>query len=61
MFHATVDCSASHSLIYQFSFIKQNMPRAGPHTIKVVVKGEKGHLSTGTTITHLLFEESVDK
>ena len=54
----TVDCSASHPLIYQFAFIKRDMNGAGPHTIKVVVRGEKGQLSSGTAITHLLFEEA---
>ena len=56
----TVDCSASHPCVFQFAFIKRGLSGLGPHKIKVVVKGEKGHLSAGTAITHLLFEESVD-
>jgi hypothetical protein len=57
---ATVDCSASGPLLYQFAFIKRGLSGAGPHTIKVVAKGEKGHLSSGTAITHLLFEEATE-
>jgi hypothetical protein len=57
----TVDCSASHPCVFQFAFIKRGLTGPGPHTIKVVVKGEKGQLSTGTAITHLLFEGSVEE
>jgi hypothetical protein len=57
----TVDCSASHPCVFQFAFVKRGLAGPGPHTIKVVVKGEKGQLSTGAAITHLLFEESADE
>ena len=58
--HATVDCWASDPLIYQFAFVKRGLQDTGPHTIKVVVKGEKHPLSTGTAITHMAFEESAE-
>jgi hypothetical protein len=58
---ATVDCSASGPLLYQFAFVKRGISGRGPHTIKVVVRGEKGQLSSGTAITHLIFEEAVQK
>jgi hypothetical protein len=57
----TVDCSASHPCVFQFAFVKRGLSGPGPHTVKVVVKGEKGQLSSGTAITHLLFEESDDR
>jgi hypothetical protein len=56
----TVDCSASQPLLYQFSFIKRGLGGPGPHTIKVVAKGEKGQLSSHTAITHLQFEEAAE-
>jgi hypothetical protein len=58
---ATVDCSASLPTVFQFAFIKRGLSGDGPHTIKVVVRNEKGHLSTGATITHMLFEEAAEK
>jgi hypothetical protein len=57
----TVDCSVSHPCVFQFAFVKRGLSGPGPHTVKVVVKGEKGQLSSGTAITHLLFEESDDR
>ena len=58
---ATVDCSALLPTVFQFAFIKRGLSGDGPHTIKVIVRNEKGHLSTGATITHMLFEEAAEK
>ena len=57
---ATVDCSATLPTVFQYAFIRRGLSGDGPHTIKVVVRNEPGHLSTGTSIAHMLFEESVE-
>lgn len=56
----TVDCWASAPLVYQFAFVKQGVSGNRPHIIKIVVKDEKNRRSTGTAITHMLFEESLE-
>lgn len=56
---ATVDCWASAPNPYLFTFIKQGLSD-GWHTIKVVVRGEKGPWSSGTAIRHMLFEYAAD-
>jgi len=58
--HTTVDCWASHPLCYQFAFVKRGLDGAGPHTIKIVLTGEKNALSSGTAITHMAFEVLID-
>jgi hypothetical protein len=57
---ATVDCWASETSVRQFAFIKRDLSENKPHTIKVVVKGAKGPLSSGTKIQHVLFEHAAD-
>jgi hypothetical protein len=57
---ATVDCSAMLPTVFQYAFIKRGLNGNSPHAIKVVVKNERGHLSTGTSITHMVFEESAE-
>ncbi len=56
---AVVDCWASEPTLFQFAFIKRGLTK-GPHTISVVAKGEKGPLSSGTAIRHMLFEHAAD-
>ena len=46
--------------VYQFGFIKRGLSDGRAHTIKVVVKGEKNAISTGTAIKHMLFEYSAE-
>jgi hypothetical protein len=56
----TVDCWASLPSAFQFAFIKLGLNGDETHTIKVVVKNEKNTLSSGTMISHLLFEYSAE-
>jgi hypothetical protein len=55
----TVDCWAVNPSFFQFAFIKQGLSDSS-HTIKVVVRGEKNALSTGTAIQHMSFEYSAE-
>jgi len=41
---------------YQFSFIKTGLDPKRPHTIRIVVRGDKNAGSAGTTIRHIGFE-----
>lgn len=56
----TVDCWASVPTELQFAFIKRGLDGTVPHTIKIVAKNEKGPLSSGTVIRHILFEHAAD-
>ena len=56
---STVDCWAADTNPYQFGFIKRGLG-GGPHTIRVVVTGEKNPNSSGTGIKHMFFEYSAD-
>jgi hypothetical protein len=51
----TVDCSATEPVIYQFAFMRRGLTD-GPHSIKIVAKGERGQLSSSANLTHLEFE-----
>ncbi|MBM4149563.1 MAG: hypothetical protein FJ224_11060 [Lentisphaerae bacterium] len=57
---ATVDTWASFDTKDLFAFVKTGLDPIKPHTIKVVVRGEKNARSTGTAIAHLCFEYSAD-
>ena len=53
----TVDCFfAECALPYQFAFIKTGLDPKRPHTIKIVVRGDKNAGSSGTAIRHIAFE-----
>jgi hypothetical protein len=55
----TVDCYFNEcALPYQFAFIRTDLDPQQPHTIKVVVRGDKHAASSGTTIRHIAFEHS---
>ena len=56
---ATVDCWASTGNPLPLAFIKEGLGD-GTHTIRIVVKGEKNPLSSGTAIKHMFFEVSAD-
>jgi hypothetical protein len=56
---ATVDCWASVNDPLSMTYMKRGLGD-GEHTIKVVVKGEKNPLSSGTTIKHMMFEYGAD-
>jgi hypothetical protein len=56
----TVDCWAVNPSFFQFAFVKQGLSDSNIHTIKVVVRGEKNALSTGTAIQHMSFEYSAE-
>ena len=47
-------------LPYQFAFIKTGLDPKKPHTIKVVVRGDKNTGSSGTTIRHIAFEYNAE-
>jgi hypothetical protein len=54
---ATVDCFFPECpLPYQFAFIKTGLDPKRPHTIGIVVRGDKNPDSEGTTIRHIGFE-----
>jgi len=57
---ATVDTWASFDTRDMFAFVKTGLDPTKPHTIKVVVRGEKNARSTGAAIAHLCFEYSAD-
>jgi hypothetical protein len=53
----TVDCFFDEcALPYQFAFIKTGLDPKQPHTIKIVVRGDKNAASSGTKIRHIAFE-----
>jgi hypothetical protein len=56
----TVDCWAVNPSFFQFAFVKQGLSDSNIHAIKVVVRGEKNALSTGTAIQHMSFEYSAE-
>ncbi|MGA2618662.1 MAG: hypothetical protein ABSF26_13695 [Thermoguttaceae bacterium] len=56
----TVDCYANVSTTYQFGFIKTGLDATAPHTIKVVVRGDKNPASKGAAIKHMLFEYAAE-
>jgi hypothetical protein len=60
VFQKTVDCYSDHNTADQFAFIKTGLASELTHTIKVVVRGDKCDLSTGTVIRHFLFEYSAE-
>lgn len=60
VFQKTADCYASDDTPDQFAFIKTGLAANSTHTIRVVVRGEKCPLSTGTAIRHLFFEYSAE-
>ena len=58
----TVDCFfVECALPYQFAFIKTGLDPKRPHTIKVVVRGDKNPGSSGTMIRHIAFEHAADE
>lgn len=59
-FQKTIDCYASKITADQFGFIKTGLDPNVAHSIKVAVRGDKGSLSNGNVIRHLLFEYSAD-
>lgn len=59
-FQKTVDCYSDHNTVDQFAFIKTGLTSEGTHTIKVVVRGDKCDLSSGTVVKHFLFEYSAE-
>ena len=56
----TVDCYAKAATGYQYGFIKTNLDPKTPHSLRIVVRGEKNPLSTGTAIKNLLFEYTAE-
>jgi len=56
----TVDCFATPATGYQFAFVKTGLDANVTHTIKIVVRGDKNSLSSGTAIKHMLFEYSAE-
>jgi len=60
VWQATVDTWASFNTQDMFAFIKTDLDPIRPHTIKVVVRGEKNARSTGTSIAHLSFEYAAE-
>ncbi len=56
----TVDCYANVPATYQFGFIRTGLNPDVPHTIKVVVRGEKNAAAKGTAIKHMLFEYAAE-
>jgi hypothetical protein len=48
------------ALPYQFAFIKTGLDPKKPHTIKVVVRGDKNPGSSGTAVRHIAFEHAAD-
>jgi hypothetical protein len=57
----TVDCYFWNSpLAYQFAFVKTGLDPKTPHTIKIVVRGDKNANSSGTIIRHMAFEHSAE-
>lgn len=58
----TVDCCFPEcALPYQFAFIKIGLDPKRPHTIKVVVRGDKNPGSSGTKIRHIAFEPAAER
>jgi hypothetical protein len=55
----TVDCFGIPSP-YKFWFVKTGLDPAMPHTIKIVVRGDKHAKSSGTAIKHMSFEYAAD-
>ncbi len=55
----TVDCFGARSP-YKFWFVKTGLDAAKPHTIKIVVRGEKNAKSAGTAIKHIAFEVAAE-
>jgi hypothetical protein len=56
-FQTTVDCFFPECpLPYQFAFIRTGLNPERPHTIRIVVRGEKNAASEGTAIRHIAFE-----
>jgi hypothetical protein len=56
---ATVDCWGSLSNRLQFAFVKQGLSDR-EHKIRIVVRGDKNRLASGTAVKHLSFEVSAD-
>jgi hypothetical protein len=57
----TVDCFFQEcALPYQFAYIKTGLDPKRSHTIKIVVRGDKNPLSSGTIIRHVGFERAAD-
>lgn len=60
-FRKTVDCYSPRSTSDEvFVYVKTGLDANTPHTIKVVVKGEKNSKSAGTAIGHIAFEYSAE-
>jgi hypothetical protein len=60
VFQETVDCFFPEcALPYQFAFIKTGLDTHQPHTIKVVVRGDRNPASSGIKIRHVAFEHTV--
>jgi hypothetical protein len=55
----TVDCWAQDGNPMVVAFMRRSLTDKD-HTIRIVVKGEKNPLSTGTAIRHMLFEYGAD-
>jgi hypothetical protein len=56
----TVDTWAAGHTPHMFAYVRTGLDPAKTHTLKIVVRGEKNHRSTGTAIGHLSFEYSAD-
>lgn len=57
VFQQTVDLLfAECPLPYQFAFIKTGLDPKRPHTIEIVVRGDKNPASSGTKVRHIAFE-----
>jgi len=48
-------------LPYQFAFIKTGLDPSRPHTVRVVVRGDRNRLSEGTIVRHVGFEIAAEK
>lgn len=57
---ATVDTWASIPTVDMFAYIKTGLDPAKPHTLKIVVRGEKNPRAAGADIAHLCFEYSAE-
>jgi hypothetical protein len=55
----TVDCYGIHSP-HRFWFVKTGLDASAPHTIRIIVRGDKNPRSSGTAIRHISFEYSAE-
>jgi hypothetical protein len=57
---ATVDTWSSVPTHDMFAYAKTGLDLAKPHTLKIVVRGEKNWRATGAAVAHLCFEYSAE-